>query len=600
MRGVLAALALLSGACGGGDEVEAPPRQPLPSAMEVRAELAGLPFDDFLARSFELLLQRSPMTVVELGLESHIDVGESFIDEVSDAFVRETQQVEEVVLDLAGEFDRDRLERGQRIAFDAYRWYLEDRVGGHRFSDLDYRITPSVNSIPVGTQLFFTDIHPIGSAADADRYVRRLDAVGWQMRQLRDVLIRLDGAGIVTPRLLIAWSRPGLRAIARSAPRSTPYYRALEAKLTGVDAGASARADLLERAEAAIAASIIPAYRALDDFLADQEPRAPQEIGAWQYAGGDAYYAYALRHHITTEVGAAELHQLGLDELDRIRGELDRRFAELGYPAGEPLADQIARLAVEGERVAAADVVVEYAAIIDDARGRLAGAFDVAPSADVVVTGVPSGGFYVGPSLDNSRPGAFFATVSDAGESRFGMRTLAYHEAVPGHHLQIGIARDLDLALFQRVVTFTGFAEGWALYAEWLAGDLGWYEGDAPGDIGRLQAEAFRAARLVVDTGIHDLGWSFDQAAEFFRASIGFDMSFSEGQIARYASWPGQATSYWMGRTKLLELRRAAEAALGEGFDLAAFHHAVLVYGSVPLDVLATNVEEDLLGAMAK
>jgi uncharacterized protein (DUF885 family) len=237
------------------------------------------------------------------------------------------------------------------------------------------------------------------------------------------------------------------------------------------------------------------------------------------------------------------------------------------------------------------EVVAAYTAIIEETEGRLPAAFDVVPSARVIVTGVPSGGFYVGPSLDGSRPGAFFATVAPGGEARFGMKTLAYHEALPGHHLQIGIAQDLPLPLFQRVVVFTGFAEGWALYAEWLAGELGWYEGDIPGDVGRLQAEAFRAARLVVDTGIHARRWTFNQAVDFFATNTGFNRRFAEFQIARYASWPGQATAYWMGRTKILELRRAWEAARGASFDEKAFHRAVLTHGSVPLDVLAAAAQ---------
>jgi len=582
-RRVLALAA--SGLCAcGGDEPERE-RQPLPSADQVRGELEGLPFDGFLERSFEILLQRSPMSVIELGLEDRIDVGRSFLDDMSDEFARESEEVEEAILELARAHDGDALEAEQRVGYQAYLWYLEDRARGRRFADFEYRITPGVNSVAVNTQLFFTDVHPLTSAADADRYVRRLDAVGPQMRQVRDVMERLEQSGIVTPQILIAWSRAGIDAIARAGPRSTPFYAALEARLERLDLDEQERADLLSRAAAAIEDSVIPGYRELADFLAGQEARAPEAIGVWQYEGGADYYAHALAHHVTAEVTAAELHQLGLDELDRIHGELEQRFDALGYP-DLPLADAIARVAQEAGRVAAEEVVATYTAIIGDAQTRLAGAFDLLPSADVVVTGVPSGGFYVGPSLDDTRPGAFFATVGDAGEDRFGMRTLAYHEAVPGHHLQIGIAHDLDLPLFQRVVTFTGFAEGWALYAEWLAGDLGWYEGDVPGDVGRLQAEAFRAARLVVDTGIHDLGWSFEQAVDFFRDSTGHGQRFAEGQVARYASWPGQATAYWMGRTRILERRRAAEAALGDQFDLAAFHRAVLSHGSVPLDLL--------------
>jgi uncharacterized protein (DUF885 family) len=589
-----AALAACGDDLGPGREPPAE-HQPLPSAAEVEAELAGLPFDAFLERSFELVLQRSPMTVVELGLEDEIDVGDRFLDDLSDEFARESEEVDAVVLELAGGYDSAGLAGEERAAHDAYLWYLDDRVRAHAFSDLEYRITPSVNSAAIGTQLFFTDIHPVADREDAERYVRRLAAVGPQMRQVRDVMARLERDGIVTPRLLLAWSRPAVDGVAGAAPRDTRYYRAFADKLAA--AGIEGAAELLDRAEAAIADSVIPGYRALAELLAEQEGRAPALIGAWQYPDGDAYYAQALRHHVTAPVGADELHQLGLDELVRIHAELDARFAELGYPAGDALEQQIGPVAAGGGFVPAVEVVSAYADIIQDAEARLRAAtdvFDVLPTADVVVTGVASGGFYVGPSLDGSRSGAFFATVGDQGEYRFGMRTLAYHEAVPGHHLQIGIAHDLDLPLFQRVVTFTGFAEGWALYAEWLAGDLGWYAADPTGDVGRLQAEAFRAARLVVDTGIHALGWSFDEAVDFFRANTGFSQGFSEGQIARYASWPGQATAYWMGRTRILDLRRAAEAALADGFDLAAFHRAVLLHGSVPLDVLAADVAADL------
>ena len=594
------ALVIGLGACGdgdGGDGGGEPPvsePQPLPTPAEVRAELTGLAFDELLDRSFEILLQRSPMSVVELGLEGEIDVGQGFLDDLSDDFSRESGEVEEIVLELARGFERGALEREQRIALDAYVWYLDDRVRGRALSDLDYRITPVVNSAAINTQLFFTDIHPVNGEADAERYVSRLGAVGGQMRQVRDVLARLEDGGIVTPRILIQWSRPGIQAIAAASPRETPFYGALEAKLAELDLDRSAREDLLDRAADAIDRSVIPGYRLLDELLAAQEGRAPAEIGVWQYPGGDEYYAYTLSHHVTAEVSADQLHQLGLDELDRIHGELDQRFAELGYPDGAPLAQQIARVAVDGGHVDAGDVLAAYAAIIDDAEERVPSVFDLLPTAEVIVTGVPSGGFYVGPSLDNDRPGAFFATVSGGGEDRFGMRTLAYHEAVPGHHLQIGVAHDLDLSLFQRVVTFTGFAEGWGLYAEWLAGDLGWYEDDVFGDVGRLQGEAFRAARLVVDTGIHAEQWTFDRAVDFFRDNTGYGQGFSEGQVARYASWPGQATSYWMGRTRILELRAAAEAALGGDFDVVAFHRAVLGHGSVPLDVLDTDVREDL------
>jgi uncharacterized protein (DUF885 family) len=238
--------------------------------------------------------------------------------------------------------------------------------------------------------------------------------------------------------------------------------------------------------------------------------------------------------------------------------------------------------------------VSTYQQIVDDAWGRLDEAFDLKPTASVTVIGVRSGGFYVGASLDGSRPGAFYATQNDFQQPRLGFRTLAYHETVPGHHQQIGVAQDLQLPLFQRVTTFTGYVEGWGLYAERLASDLGWYAGDPYGDVGRLQSEAFRAARLVVDTGIHARGWTFDQAVQYMRDATGYSVGACQGQVIRYASWPGQATAYWTGRVKIRELRSRAEAAQGAGFDLKAFHHAVLSHGSLPLEIMQRVAAEDL------
>jgi uncharacterized protein (DUF885 family) len=244
--------------------------------------------------------------------------------------------------------------------------------------------------------------------------------------------------------------------------------------------------------------------------------------------------------------------------------------------------------------VAAADVVSTYQQIIDDAWGRLDQAFDLKPSTRVVAIGVPSGGFYVEASLDGTRPGAFYATAGDSPQPRLGFRSLAYHETVPGHHEQIGVAQDLQLPLFQKVTTFTGYVEGWGLYAEWLAGDLGWYAGDPYGDVGHLQSEAFRAARLVVDTGIHARGWTFEQAVQYMQDATGYSRGSCVGQVLRYASWPGQATAYWTGQVKIRELRTRTETAKGTAFDLKAFHHAVLSHGALPLELMSQVAAADL------
>jgi uncharacterized protein (DUF885 family) len=245
--------------------------------------------------------------------------------------------------------------------------------------------------------------------------------------------------------------------------------------------------------------------------------------------------------------------------------------------------------------VPAGEIVSTYEMILADADARLDEAFDLRPRAPLMVIGGANGGYYLGPALDGSRPGAFYAAVSQRGEPLFGMRTLAYHEGVPGHHFSIGIGQDLELPLVRRLIGFTSFDEGWALYAEWLAGDLGWYTGDRYGDIGRLQAEAFRAARLVVDTGIHEKRWTFDEAVAFFEDNVGFGSAASQNQIARYVSWPGQSTAYYTGYRRFRTVRSELELALGAAFDVRAFHRAVLTEGSIPLSLIGP-IARDRLG----
>jgi len=342
-----------------------------------------------------------------------------------------------------------------------------------------------------------------------------------------------------------------------------------------------------------VRASVQPAYASLARLLAAKEPLAPTALGVWQLPDGEAYYAHTLRRHVTAEVTAEELHQLGLRELESLHGEMRARFTALGFPEGETIAQGLNRAAQAGGTVPASQVVSTYTLIIEQAQARLGEAFDLVPSAAVVVVGGEAGGFYVPPSLDGSRPGAFFATATRP-EARFGMRTLAYHEAVPGHHLQLGVAQDLALPLVRRVVGFTGYAEGWALYAERLASELGWYQDDALGDVGRLQAEAFRAARLVVDTGIHARRWTQAQAVQFMQDNVGFSPGAANGQVIRYAAWPGQATAYMTGALRLRALRERVRTTKGEAFDLKAFHRAVLSHGSLPLELLERVVAADL------
>jgi uncharacterized protein (DUF885 family) len=264
-------------------------------------------------------------------------------------------------------------------------------------------------------------------------------------------------------------------------------------------------------------------------------------------------------------------------------------FEQLGYPADESLPALFERVTNESGVLYNEDIVHEYEAIIAAAEEQIKPAFERFPQADVIVIGVPVGGYYSGPAVDGSRPGAFYATYHGA-EPKFGMPTLAYHETIPGHHTQIATALELDLPSFRRGSQFTAYVEGWALYAERLMWELGVYADDPYGDLGRMQAEAFRAARLVVDPGIHLEGWSFDQALEFMRENTGMPERLLQFEVARYAAWPGQALAYKIGMIEILALRQMAEERLGDAFDLKEFHTLVLGSGAVPLEILGQIV----------
>lgn len=597
-----ASLMLFIASCGGdggGGSMAPPPAPPGPDATEQLAEdLQDLPLDEFYAESFEALITRTPEAVVWEALESEFPLQGVTLDNLEDGFQRETYSMHQVVLDALHGYDRDALTADEQLDFDIYEYFLRDEIDRLEFIYHDFRATFMNFSVQRRTERFFADIHPVDTQQDAEDYIARLQLVDDKFDQLIDHLNRQRDTGIVEPALTINVALDQVTAIANSGIESHPYYSSFADKVRKIPGLDDAdRADLLERARAAIASSVTPAYLSLQNQLQDLLNNAPPVIGVSQYPSGSAWYAYALRHHSTTDLTPAEVHQLGLDELTRIHAEMRLIFDALGYPQNESLERLYGRAAQDGGVIPAADVKSTYEAIIEEAESRLAEAFDIFPGADVIVLPDAAGGFYIAPSFDGQRPGAFYAgTAFD--QAYFSMPSLTYHESVPGHHTQIAIAMEQDVPAFRKIVGFTGFVEGWALYAERLAHELGWYQDDPYGELGRLQYEALRAARLVIDTGIHSLGWSFADAVEFNRDNVGTSLGSSRAAAARYSVWPGQATAYLIGMLEILEQRRRAMEQLGPRFDLRAFHRAVLSHGAVPLalldDVVDRYIEESI------
>jgi uncharacterized protein (DUF885 family) len=589
MIGLLVMVVL--GACGKGGNTNP---YPSPSLTDSETELEHSDFDSFLEASFRSLMIRDPETVLELGLSEVYQTPTDQLTNISDEYVRETQALEADILSQLRKYDRSGLTAEQQLSYDIYAWYLGDRVNGQAFMYDDYPVNPTVFSEHLSLLQWFTDLRPLKNLQDAQDYIACLRQVDTKFNQLIDNLERREENGAMLPGFLVNWILSDLGDIASSSASLTPYYLSFESKVNLLaEIAESDRQSLLNDAEDAINTSVIPAYQSLVNYFEHLQGVTTNDAGVWKFPDGEAYYAYALRHFTSTDLSADQIHELGLQALDRIHADMRTIFDQLGYPQEEDLPSLFARVAQDSGYASGDEIVQGYEEIISAADQKTVSAFDLQPNIGVIVVGGPTGGYYNAPAVDGSRPGMFYA--QDTGQvAKFGMPTLAYHEAIPGHHTQISIAQQLDLPSFRKGSDFSAYVEGWALYAEHLAYELGFYEDDPYGNLGRLQAEAFRAARLVVDTGLHAKKWSFSQAVDFMVANTGMTEYMLQGEVSRYISLPGQATAYYIGYTRIMELRQHAMDLLGDQFDIKEFHNMILGNGAMPLDILEQVVNNTI------
>ncbi len=559
---------------------------------EILESLEGLPLNTFFEASFLQLGLRSPENLVSMGFAESVGLDEVTLDNISDSFLIKTQVLETGILEILRSYNRTSLSPEDQISYDVYEWFLDDLIKGHEFMYYDYPVTFFLFSVHNSTEFFFTDSHPLNDKQDAEDYVTRLSLVKNKYNQLIEGLKKREELGIIPPRFALQWGFSNINNTANANPKQTSFYSTFERKLNSIAGINSAEKEtLLVSAEKAIQDSVIPAYKELRDYINYLIDIAPTNDGVWQFPKGDGFYAYTLRHHNSTELTPDEIHALGLQELERIHSEMREIFDALGYPEDENLSLLFQRAAQDGGIISGNKMVETYETLIDEISDKLPEVFDILPQAGVVVIGASVGGFYSPGAVDGSRPGAFYAEIDSRGEPYYLMASLTYHETIPGHHTQTALAQEAGLSTFRNIIEFNGYTEGWALYAERLAWEMGMYDDDLYGNLGRLQYEAMRAARLVVDTGIHAKGWTFDQATDFFMDNLGWDRQSCEYEIARYIVWPGQSTSYMIGMLKILELRQYAMDQLGDLFDLKEFHNVVLTNGSMPLSILENIIE---------
>jgi len=428
--------------------------------------------------------------------------------------------------------------------------------------------------------------------ADAEDYVRRLRQVGATFDRVIEGLERRAAAGIVVPDGLLDGAIDNIWRMKEASGTNHPYNARLSEALEGADwIDRGTRSRLIGAASRAVRDVVTPAYERLYDAATGLRDATPTDHGVWQYPDGDGYYAYLLHHYTGTDLTAEEIHEIGLREVARLRDGIREASAFLGLTDDVPFSSIFGHTARSSGSLYGAAILEEYQRLIRYAQQGVVGVFGRLPETEVAVEGHEAGGYYVPAPRDGSSPGTFYA--ADRGQQAvYRMPNLTYHETVPGHHLQIALAQELDLPLLLSEETFLGFSEGWALYAERLAWELGWYDDDPHGNLGRLQDEMMRAVRLVVDTGLHIKGWPFYEAVDYFVENTGRARGEAQYNIMRYSAWPGQATAYMIGMLEILDQRERAKSALGEEFDLAAFHDAVLERGNIPLSMLDGIVSE--------
>jgi len=492
-------------------------------------------------------------------------------------------------------FDRASLTAAQRTAAELLDWQLDTVVRGDAYLDYAFPLE-QFGGVNVSLVTALTVSHPVRSARDADNYLARLGQVSARMAEAVAEARRLEAAGVLPPRFILRATIAQMQRFIAPAPAENPFVTTLDERLAAVpEVTPGRRAALVVDAARLVETQVYPAWRAAIDFLTNQMARASDDAGLWRFPRGAEAYAYHLRRHTTTTLTADEIHAIGLREVARIEAEMDAILRRLGRMEGsvnarvERLRKDLGYPLTEEGRSA---VLSDIDRLMRDAERRAALLFDRQPRAPVVAQAAPrfreatAAASYNAPPLDGSRPGIFQIPLRPERMTSFGLRTLVYHETVPGHHFQVAL--DLENTaqpLFRRVRLFggiTALTEGWALYAERLAAESGWYENDLEGQLGYLDAQLFRARRLVVDTGIHAKRWTREQA-------IAYGIEASE--VERYVVNPGQACAYMIGQLRLIELREKARRALGDRFSLKDYHTAVLAAGTLPLDMLERAVE---------
>jgi uncharacterized protein (DUF885 family) len=479
----------------------------------------------------------------------------------------------------------------------------------HNFENFRYHSYPfnQISGNHLNLVEFMTDTHPVRNFREASDYIKRVEKFDESLNADLIWLEEQKKLSIFAPQYVFDHVIRQLNELIAYEDSENPLMQVFIRKVNALELNQDKSEQLKNKLSAVIVSDVKPGYKSILKFMEDNYENANEHHGAWSLPNGRDFYAARLRSFTTTDYTAEEIHQIGLSEVKRIAGRMKEIFITLGYTVNKPVGEMMNDLNENPDFLYADTpdrkeiVVADYNQMVKEAEQAVKPFFERFPVSPVEVRAVPeysektaAGGYYQAPALDGSRPGVFYANLYDIKQTpTFGMRTLTFHEAVPGHHFQIALNQEnKDLTLYRKMGYRTSaFTEGWALYSEHLAVEAGMTK-DLYDELGVLQSEMFRANRLVVDTGMHHKEWTREEAMTYMKNTTGMSDTEVRVEIERYIVWPGQATSYKMGMLKILELRAKAQDALGDKFDIKQFHTVVLDQGIVPLFILEDIIDE--------
>ena len=566
--------------------------------------------DHYLAKELTMSLLDSPEFMTYVGI---FDKYNAFLKHNQRLSIRTLEDGDEDYQDsldhlsMLQSYDPSKLSDIQKVTQKIAIFDTENNI--NEFKNFRYHSYPfnQIGGNHLGLVEFMTDTHPVRDYREASDYIKRVEKFDDSLSEDLIWLEEQKKLGIFAPKYVFDHVIAQLNDLIAYEDSDNPLMQVFMRKVDALEIHQGQSDELKAALSSVIASEVKAGFQSILDFFEANYEYANKDHGVWSLPNGDAYYAARLRSYTTTDYTAEEIHQIGLLEVDRIGARMKEIFVELGYDVNKPVGEMMNDLNENPDFLYADTpdrkeiVVADYNQMVKEAEEDVRPYFARFPKSPVEVRAIPeyseqtaAGGYYQAPALDGSRPGVFYANLYDIKQTpTFGMRTLTFHEAVPGHHFQIALNQENeDLTMYRKMGYRTSaFTEGWALYSEQLAVEVGMTK-NLYDELGVLQSEMFRANRLVVDTGMHFKRWTREEAMAYMKKTTGMSDTEVRVEIERYIVWPGQATSYKMGMLKILELRKKAKDALGEKFDIREFHTVVLDQGIVPLFILENIIDE--------